>query len=85
MTKFEQIKRNTISYYEKRLEEINIELSKQETMSINEYIESNIRKTDHDEYIFAFSQDPYQYISMRNKEALIEMVKIFLSQEVGEE
>lgn len=84
MTKFEQIRKEYIEYWENRLEEINIELAKQKIMSIDDYIESMIRKNGYGEYIFAFSQDPYQYISMQSKEACIEMAKIYLSQEVGE-
>ncbi len=84
MTKFEQIKQNQIAMLETKIQECQKSIETWKNTTIDTFVEDEVHRNDKGGFTFQFSFDPNEHITMRDFDRLIEIVKLWYSQEVND-
>lgn len=82
MTRFEQEKNNLIECTKKRINQLQKSLECYEDLTIDDIAKKHISNYADDTHMFVFCEDPYQYVVMNNYDKLVEIVKLWYSEEV---
>lgn len=84
MTKFEQIKQNQIAMLENKIQECQKSIETWKKRTIDNFVEDEIQHNEQNGFTFVFRQDPHESISMFDYNKLVEIVKLWYSQEVND-
>lgn len=83
MTRFEKLKAQKCMEIKLSINYQNALLDKWENMSIQEMAKEYIQKLDNGEYRFTFRLDPLERITVNDYDKLLEIIKLYYSQEVS--
>lgn len=83
MTLFEKLKAQKCMEIKLSINYQNALLDKWENMSIQEMAKEYIQKLDNGEYRFTFRLDPHERITVNDYDKLLEIIKLYYSQEAS--
>ena len=84
MTRFEKLKAKKCMEIELDINYQNALLNKWKNMSIEEMAKEYIQQLDNGEYHFTFRLDPPEGITVNDYDKLLAIIKLYYSQEVGD-